>query len=184
MIAYIHCVYLGQPGLTASPASAFNFCVSRKAAWFTGRTSSYWGRAWTLVFSCLIFPLACHGIFCKLIACSSLYYGMQDCPWKVSSFKAIMQSFFVSWHSLLITVGQFSSTLKQVLPALQLRSQQEDKRTPWDVIWWTDHQTALLGTTPGGLRWDGESCSFLLFSCPWDVKRKGQNHTYVWQPLL
>lgn len=114
VIAYIHCVFLGQLGLTAFPASACNFCVSRKAAWFTGRTSSYWGRAWTLVFSCLIFPLACHGIFCKLIACSSLYYSMQECPWKVSSFKLIMWSFFVSWHSLLITVSQFSSTLKQV----------------------------------------------------------------------
>lgn len=113
-IAYIQYVYLGWPGLGAFPASACNSCVSRKAAWFTGRTSSYWGRARTLVFSCLIFPLACHGFFCKLIACSSSYYGMQGCPWKVSSFKLIMWSFCVSWHSLLITVGQFSSMLKQV----------------------------------------------------------------------
>lgn len=93
--AYIHCVHLGWPGLGAFPACACNSCVSRKAAWLMGRTSSYWGRARTLVFSCLTFPSACHGVFCKLIARSSLFYGMQGCPWKVSSFKLIMWSFCV-----------------------------------------------------------------------------------------
>lgn len=113
-ITHIHHVHLGWPELGAFPACVYNSCVSRKAAWLMGHTSSYWGRARTLVFSCLRFPLACHGFFCKLIVCSSLYYSMQGCPWKVSSFKLIMWSFSVSWHSFLITVGQFSSMLEQV----------------------------------------------------------------------
>lgn len=106
------------PGLTwarSFPSLCVQFLCQQKGSLAHGtHTSSYWGRARTLVFSCLRFPLAGHGFFCKLIVCSSLYYSMQGCPWKVSSFKLIMWSFSVSWHSFLITVGQFSSMLEQV----------------------------------------------------------------------